>query len=166
MQAGDVLLFRGARGNLIDRTIMWATRSRFVHVGLAVGPDTFIEACPPVVRLNTLDRIAGRDVLVVAPDYPSDQARAAAVARANAHYGRWYDAVGLLALAVYLRVPHGRRLALAALTRLPWHRGHVICSEVVGDALGAGALGGRLPGPPPVTTPAECGAAVGRVEPA
>ena len=145
---------------------MWATRSPFVHVGVAVGPEWFIEAVPPVVRLNTLDRIAGRDYVVLAPPYPSDAARAAAVARANAYYGRWYDALGLLTLAVYLRVPGGRWLALAALTRLPWHRGHVICSEVASDSLGAGGLATRFPGPPPVTTPAECGAAAGHVEPA
>ncbi len=159
MRAGDVLLFRGSVQNPTDLAIMLASGSRWVHVGVAVGATGYVEALRPRVVYTDAATLAGRDHRLVSPPYAGEAERAAATAAAAALVGRRYDTLGLLALAIYLRAPGGRRLALAALTRLPWHRGRVICSEVAALALAAGRL--QLPTPPPATHPGDVARAHG-----
>ncbi len=138
-QRGDVLLFAGG-DNPIDRAIVGASLSRYVHAALALDERYYVEAVWPRVRVSTID--AARPTIVARPSYQDAAQAVRACDAAVLLIGEQYDALGVAAFGAGLAFPDWRAAIGATLD----HADAVLklhaqwCSRVVAHALLAAGL--------------------------
>ena len=155
---GDVLFF-AAGDSPIDRAIVAATGSRWVHVALAISPRYYLEAVWPQVRVASVATLA--PAALGHPAWPASDRMVAGLDAAVAMIGQFYDLIGICDFGVGLIATDWRARLERATGALERHV--AFCSELVARGL---ALGGvALPQPANAWRPGDLARFLGVPEP-
>jgi hypothetical protein len=136
MKTGDVLFWKGT-GRFFERGIAVVTNSQWVHCGIAISPNYYVEAVRPMIRLGSIEN-AG-DALIVSPPYEDEDAAYRAAERAVEYLRHPYDQIGVINVALCLMVTTWNRLPTWRLLEYR-HSVRAWCSLLVRDCLSLGGI--------------------------